>query len=167
VTARVKPCAICGKEFEFKLDRARYCSRTCAHKAWRTANPEGMPEINRRAWKNMTPERRDEVRQYMRQYREDNRERIRETKREQGRRYRQQVLDWYGGKCACCGESHPEFLAMDHVDGGGSEHRREIKTRLTTWLWRQGGPVPGFRILCHNCNQARGAYGYCPHEEER
>ena len=23
---------------------------------------------------------------------------------------------------------------------------------------------PGFRVLCHNCNQALGAYGYCPHK---
>jgi hypothetical protein len=23
----------------------------------------------------------------------------------------------------------------------------------------------GYRVLCHNCNLARGFYGYCPHEK--
>jgi hypothetical protein len=26
---------------------------------------------------------------------------------------------------------------------------------------------PGFRVLCRNCNGARGFYGYCPHESQR
>lgn len=32
------------------------------------------------------------------------------------------------------------------------------------WLEHNHFP-PGFRVLCHNCNQARGFYGYCPHEK--
>jgi hypothetical protein len=34
---------------------------------------------------------------------------------------------------------------------------------MYTWLRNQGYPN-GFRTLCHNCNLARGFYGYCPHE---
>jgi len=30
----------------------------------------------------------------------------------------------------------------------------------------QGYPT-GFRVLCHNCNQAIGLYGYCPHKTPR
>jgi radical SAM protein with 4Fe4S-binding SPASM domain len=26
-------------------------------------------------------------------------------------------------------------------------------------------PKDLFRLLCHNCNMARGCYGYCPHEK--
>jgi hypothetical protein len=26
---------------------------------------------------------------------------------------------------------------------------------------------PEYRVLCHNCNQSHGWYGYCPHEKER
>jgi hypothetical protein len=32
------------------------------------------------------------------------------------------------------------------------------------WLKRQGFPRDDFRLLCHNCNHARGSYGHCPHE---
>jgi hypothetical protein len=33
------------------------------------------------------------------------------------------------------------------------------------WLIREKLP-DGFRVLCHNCNQAIGYYGVCPHESE-
>lgn len=33
------------------------------------------------------------------------------------------------------------------------------------WIKRNGFPA-GFRVLCLNCNFARGIYGRCPHERE-
>src|SRR5271157_814021 len=33
--------------------------------------------------------------------------------------FRQQVIEMYGGKCACCDEAHQEFLQVDHVNGDG------------------------------------------------
>jgi hypothetical protein len=74
----------------------------------------------------------------------------------------------YGGKCECCGESHHEFLGIDHVNGNGAEHRRSIRKgcglSFYRWLQAQGYPKEEFRLLCWNCNLARGFYGYCPHE---
>ncbi len=85
------------------------------------------------------------------------------------RRLRLQVLEAYGGtppSCACCGVAHLEFLAIDHVGGGGNAHRKAIGATkpidMCRWLKRNGFP-PGFRVLCHNCNSALGHYGYCPH----
>ncbi len=34
---------------------------------------------------------------------------------------------------------------------------------LYSWLKKQGYP-PGFQVLCHNCNLAKGYYGACPHQ---
>jgi len=80
---------------------------------------------------------------------------------------RLEALAHYGGKCTCCGEDHPEFLAFDHVNGGGGKHKAKYKIRhLERWLKRNGYP-DGFRILCHNCNQAMGYYRTCPHQTER
>jgi hypothetical protein len=31
-----------------------------------------------------------------------------------------EMLSAYGGKCVCCGESEYKFLAIDHINGGGS-----------------------------------------------
>jgi hypothetical protein len=79
----------------------------------------------------------------------------------------------YGGAvCRCCGETHVEFLSIDHVDGKGAEHRRQLGKRFASgknfyiWLKNHDYP-PGFQVLCFNCNCARGFFGQCPHERER
>lgn len=80
----------------------------------------------------------------------------------------------YGGKCTCCGESQLVFLTIDHVNGNGSAHRRELAkenksrgrdfggARMYRWLKRQGWPA-GFQVLCWNCNVAKRQLGRCPH----
>lgn len=86
---------------------------------------------------------------------------------EVGRRLRARVLQEYGGRCACCGEMTPQFLAIDHVNNDGEAHRRELKgygRAIYQWLKREGYPKDGrFQLLCHNCNMAKGLYGACPH----
>lgn len=86
-------------------------------------------------------------------------------RRQENESYREQVLSHYGKKCACCGDTHLDFLQIDHVNGGGCKHRRQIGS-LMRWLVRQGFP-DDFRTLCANCNFARGLHGCCPHETER
>ena len=74
-------------------------------------------------------------------------------------------------KCECCGETHLEFLTLDHIHGKGNEHRRKLKTIKVVggfpfyrWIIRSKYP-PGYRVLCSNCNLAMGHYGYCPHKK--
>lgn len=77
-----------------------------------------------------------------------------------------EVVNHYGGKCKCCGESRIEFLSIDHIEGDGYEHRRRLKMRggLAFYLWlKRNGFPDGYRVLCHNCNSSLGIYGYCPH----
>jgi hypothetical protein len=78
------------------------------------------------------------------------------------------VLDYYGnGRCSCCGESNIEFLSIDHINGGGSQHRKENSAVRTIYSWLKKNNYPsGFRVLCHNCNQSLGFLGYCPHSKE-
>ena len=121
---------------------------------------------------------------YAHKYYDENRETILEKQRkawhdnpEVGRaqgaawraKLRQDVLTAYGNACGCCGETHAEFLAMDHVNGNGNRHRKSIKreggTKFYLWLRQNNYPI-GYRILCHNCNVSLGMYGYCPHKQE-
>jgi hypothetical protein len=119
---------------------------------------------------------------YQRNWGEKNRERVQLSQRayrqrnpnksaDYGRRLRTQVLTHYGGDpphCACCGEAHYEFLAIDHIEGGGGTHRKQIGgmgARLYRWLIANDYP-DGYRVLCHNCNSALGHYGFCPHGSE-
>ena len=100
-------------------------------------------------------------------YRERNRERVKANHARFRVRLKAEVFAKYGNKCACCGESEMDFLSMDHVAGDGAKHRKVVKGGMNFygWLKRQGYPA-GYRILCFNCNLARGFYGKCPHESK-
>lgn len=102
--------------------------------------------------------------------RKENPERWREYERRKRLNLKLKILNAYGGKCECCGEDRYEFLAIDHIDGGGNKHKKKIKKEegknLYYWLLSHDFPE-GFRVLCHNCNQSLGMYGYCPHQKER
>ena len=79
---------------------------------------------------------------------------------------RLEVLEHYGGvppKCKCCGEEEVKFLSIDHIDGGGKEHRAKTGSNYIAWFKKNNFPN-GFQILCHNCNLAKGFYQECPHQ---
>jgi len=68
------------------------------------------------------------------------------------------VLTHYGnGVCACvkCGESRPECLCIDHINGGGMQHRKSVakvyRGNMYGWLRNNNYPE-GFQTLCANCN---------------
>lgn len=89
------------------------------------------------------------------------------------RRLKSHILQAYGGKCQCpsglCDERRPEFLAIDHIHGGGSAERLVVGhgPHMYRHVIRQGCPKDKYRLLCHNCNTALGHHHYCPHERER
>lgn len=92
-----------------------------------------------------------------------NKEYMNKRNKAYNRKIRSLVLDHYGRLCKCCGETTEEFLAIDHIEGGGRKHKRENGWYcLTAWLWKHKFPE-GFQTLCHNCNQAK-VYGVCPHQ---
>ena len=82
-----------------------------------------------------------------------------------GKRIRESVIKLLGGCCACCNESRREFLAIDHVNGGGSQERKALSVKtLCRRLLKGTYSRTKVRILCHNCNVSLGIYGYCPHK---
>lgn len=92
-----------------------------------------------------------------------------ESVKANARRYRGQVLEHYGRRCSCpgCGEDNEAFLTVDHVDGGGTQHRAKLggsSTAVCRWIVKNNFPA-GFRLLCYNCNCGRQRNGgICPHE---
>jgi len=69
------------------------------------------------------------------------------------------VLRHYAGgepQCSLCLEQNHEFLVLDHIEGGGTAHRKELGSsrkgeKFYKWVISQNYP-PGLRVLCHNCN---------------
>lgn len=99
-------------------------------------------------------------------------ERRREYVKQWNREQKRIAFEHYGGvRCACCGETNPGFLTMDHIAEDGAVHRKKIfahtkdgRGRIYNWLKKNGYPI-GFQVLCFNCNCGR-AYngGICPHK---
>lgn len=78
---------------------------------------------------------------------------------------RQKVIDFYGSNCRCCGETEICFLAIDHINGGGNKHRKEVGIGFNFYMWLINNNFPeGFQVLCHNCNYAKYSLGICPHQ---
>ena len=69
---------------------------------------------------------------------------------------KKEVLAHYGGlppKCAKCGYADIRALTIDHIDGGGNAHRKQIAKTSSigfyAWLRRNKYPE-GFQVLCMN-----------------
>lgn len=78
---------------------------------------------------------------------------------------KQRIIDEYGGKCNCCGESEPIFLSIDHIDNNGAAHRREVGNKIYNWLEKHNYPKGNFQLLCFNCNFGKRVNGgICPHK---
>jgi len=88
---------------------------------------------------------------------------------------RLQMFEHLGDRCACCGESHPYFLTLEHINGDSSKHfygRKDMKPahreQSNTYVElrkarRSGWDRTQYEVLCINCNFAKGHYGQCPH----
>lgn len=102
---------------------------------------------------------------------EDRRRYTREHSQQMRQHYRMLALVHYSQdppSCKCCGETELVFLTIDHVDGGGRQHRIDngihggVRT-LPYWLVTNRYPA-GFQVLCWNCNAAKHLLGECPHD---
>lgn len=89
----------------------------------------------------------------------------RSYKKEHRARLVAEVLRHYGAYCVCCGETDVACLSIDHVDGGGSKHRKKDRSATDIYWWlRRNGYPPGFQTMCHNCNRSKGVGKFCHHQ---
>ncbi len=79
------------------------------------------------------------------------------------------VMEKYGNKCSCCGEHNLGFLTIEHINGSGRKHRKEIGCSSSgsfyRWLLKHDCPKDNFTILCYNCNCGKGVGDICPHHK--
>ena len=148
--ARTAKCATCGEtDIYIYDDRPPFCAT-----------------LHRKRSREHRANNREYYRQKAKEYRKRN---AKQNKLERDL-LRERVLAAYGHECECCGETRKEFLALDHIGGGGKKHRESLGLSggkgFHAWLERNNFPDI-IRILCHNCNCALGFYGHCPHEKER
>jgi len=77
---------------------------------------------------------------------------------------KKKVIDHYGGECECCGIDKIELLSIDHISGGGTKHRKDLKivvgcgAAFYRHLIRNNFPKDNYQLLCHNCNSYKEYY---------
>lgn len=140
------------------------CYLQSRRESWRKHDAK-RNEKRRDKWKNDV-EYRNRNRLASARYREKKKEQLVYKTKIRYQERRDRILMKYGNRCECCNESRREFLAMDHVYGGGMKERKTIGP---TGIWKKldkNDRLPEYRILCHDCNMALGFYGYYPHDSE-
>ena len=86
---------------------------------------------------------------------------------------RTKLLDKFGYKCRCCGESQIDFLCIDHINNDGNIHRKNQTTGKRfdyLKIWKdilKNGDDSNFQVLCMNCNWGKRLTGICPHKDIR
>ena len=99
-------------------------------------------------------------RQRHRQYYQNNRSRLLQYKHAYILRYKRATLDRLGGaRCALCGCEELIFLTVDHTDGNGHIHRKQIGNGSNTHRWiLKASDVElkrwHLRVLCSSCQKA-------------
>lgn len=148
-----KICTNCNKELN--LTSFAIFQRSDRKKPSRKSICKSCCSIKRKEYYQKNPEKN---RLATKKWRTNNTEYNRKRQRDRHKELREDVLEYYGNICVCCGESFPPFLAIDHIGGGGNEHRRRIGTKnggagFYKWIIDNNYPNE-LRILCHNCNMA-------------
>lgn len=158
-------------EEERERERQRLHESYLQHKAERETRRDAHRRANLPLYaerqRRYRAEHADEIRLKVRTWYRENRDQALAYHKTRRDVLRAEMIAAYGGKCVCCGESNPRFLTIDHVDGGGTKHRRSIGwsgNGIFAHLKKLGWPQEGYQLLCFNCNCGRAFNGgVCPH----
>lgn len=173
----IAKCEVCRREFcDYASNRRKqkhgvvFCSQEC-RAAWtgvhNSITRSGDGRKKTKGQKDALYYRRnaDTIRQQVKAAYWKNRASVLAKIKTRDRSLKQEIIKAYGGKCVCCGERHLEFLTIDHTNGDGHAHRKQVGKGRGVYadLKRRGFPKRGYRLMCLNCNISLGFYGYCPH----
>lgn len=167
-----KTCNLCNKQldinkFHKRGDKYRSYCKSCA-KDYYIRNRKERLEYSRQ----YNIKHPDNIKKSHSIYYIANRDRLLKNSKDFYKRRKIEVLNHYTNNnihCQCpsgkCTETAIEFMTIDHIDGNGNKHRKDIgHTNIYQWLKNNNYPS-GYRALCFNCNCALGFFDYCPHQQ--
>lgn len=142
-----------------KIEKQKYLNKnkekiSIKRKEYQKKNKKKLSVKKKKYWK----ENKEELSAKKKIYRTINAVRIAEVKKLGEIRVRLGALRQYSnGKlcCALCKETNLSFLCLDHIEGGGTRHRKlnsSVKGKGVYWWVKKNNYPPIFRVLCYNCN---------------
>lgn len=99
----------------------------------------------------------------IKRYKKNHPDRVRKQENKRRKDRRLQVLEHYScspPKCVMCGFDDIRALQIDHINGNGRDHRRQLGRRaggsdiIIDFIIKNNYP-DGFQILCANCNMIK------------
>lgn len=126
-------------------------------KEWQVKNKTQLKIYNKERWQKKGIEMAKRYRPYSRNYR-------RKLKEQVLRHYSLNLkcVGWNGVKCPFdC--SDMRCLSIDHIEGGGLEHRKKIRSNNGTgfYRWLRDHNYPkGYQVLCMNCQFIKRVENY-------
>lgn len=103
---------------------------------------------------------RDKERLRHRLWRQEHPEATKAFERNGRLRIKMEVLGHYSltdtPSCNHCGFSDLRALSIDHINGGGTRHCKEVGAGKTFYYWlRKQGFPEGYQTLCANCQRIK------------
>jgi hypothetical protein len=92
------------------------------------------------------------IKQQHHDYHKDNAEQQNKIQNNRRLYHKMSVLEYYGNKCANCGEATYETLTIDHIHNNGAAHRKEMTRDIFNLIYNEIVNKEDFQILCYNCN---------------
>ena len=149
----------------WKVDPRTKQQHTDRRRRSRQKNPAAYNAYNRR----YRQANSEQFRAYEQRRWKMNRGNVRARGRERKAAVRAEMIAAYGSRCACCGESQPGFLTIEHTNRDGGAHRKAKGGNYGVWadLKKRDWPKDGYELRCMNCNWATRFGRPCPHDERR
>lgn len=112
------------------------------------ADPEDGRAQSRR-WRNGHPTRYSHMQKI---WREAHKNEIRAYAKRWNTELKLRVFQHYGMVCSRCGFSDMRTLSIDHLNGGGTQHRKKVGEGASFYVWLEKAGYPeGYQTLCMNC----------------
>jgi len=96
------------------------------------------------------------IREYNKKYYKENKPYYQNYFKNKNRKLKSKVINYYSNsilKCKTCGEERLQVLTIDHINGGGTQHREKVGRGSDFYYWLVKNDYPsGYQVLCMNCN---------------
>lgn len=160
----MKVCGSCKNELPLQMfgkhsrnpDGLQYCCKLCKSKADKISRSKNLDKIKARK-KEYYLENKEYIIEKVNEYISNNRVKHNNWAMVARNKLKLKVfLHYCDGQLRCknCNQSELSLLTIDHIDGDGNKHRKEvgIKTGYSTYRWLKRNNFPdGFQVLCWNC----------------